>query len=126
MSRGGVLGLSVSVGYDQRVKADQRVHVRNFRPYAVVDDLRELRGPASGVLTLSHALYWGPNRDFDIADDNQAADAYTAILNEGTRADVIELLNAQRLEHVWPTLTLPWRVLDEWQARHPVLHQDGA
>lgn len=108
------------------MKVNRRVHVRDFRPFAVVDDLGELRGPATGMLTLSHALYWGPNRDFDIADDNQAADAYTAILNEGTRADVVELINAQRLERVWPTLTLPWRVLDEWQSRHPVLHQDWA
>ncbi|PPF38522.1 hypothetical protein [Pseudoclavibacter sp. AY1H1] len=108
------------------MKVDQQVHVREFRPYAVVDDLRELRGPASGVLTLSHALYWGPNRDFEIADDNQAADAYTAILNEGTHADVVELINAQRLERVWPTLTLPWQVLRDWESRHRVLHQDWA
>ncbi|PPF74896.1 hypothetical protein C5E07_10530 [Pseudoclavibacter sp. RFBJ3] len=108
------------------MKVDQRVHVRDFRPFAVVDDLCELRGPASGVVTLSHAIYWGPNRDFDIGDNNRAADAYTAILNEGTRTDVIELMNAHRLERVWSVLTLPWRVLDEWQTRHPVLHQDDA
>lgn len=126
MSRGSVLRRSMSGGYDRRMKVDRRVHVRDFRPFAVVDDLRELRGPATGMLTLSHAIYWGPNRDFDFADDNQAADAYTAILNEGTRADVIELINAQRLEDVWPTLALPWRVLDGWQSRHPVLHQDWA
>lgn len=126
MSRGTVLRRSTSGGYDRRLKVDQRVHVRDFRLFAVVDDLLELSGPATGMLTLSHAIYWGPNRDFDIADDNQAADAYTAILNEGTRTDVIELINAQRLEHVWPTLMLPWRVLDEWQSLHSVLHQDWA
>lgn len=101
-----------------------QANVRELRPFAVVEDLRELRGPSDGVLTLSHLLYWGPNHDFDISLDADAASAYTAILNEGTIDDVRQLINAARLVAVWPTMSLPLRVLHEWEQRHTQLRQE--
>lgn len=90
-------------------------NVREPRPCAVVEGLRELSGPRDGALPLAHLLHWGPNHDFDISLDADAASACTAVLNEGTVDDVRQLINADRLVAVWPTMSLPLRVLHEWE-----------
>ena len=37
-----------------------RVYFRDVKPYAVVDSLDQLHGPAGGVVDLSHSVLWAP------------------------------------------------------------------
>ena len=37
-----------------------RVHFGDVKPYAVVDNLDQLRGPAGGRIELSHSVLWAP------------------------------------------------------------------
>lgn len=40
--------------------ADDRVFFRDIKPYEIVDHLDQLRGPAGGVVALSHSVLWAP------------------------------------------------------------------
>ena len=40
--------------------AQCRVFFRDVKPYAIVDDLDQLHGPAGGVVELSHSVLWAP------------------------------------------------------------------
>jgi hypothetical protein len=37
-----------------------RLYFRDIKPYAVVDSLDQLRGPAGGVVELPHSVLWAP------------------------------------------------------------------
>ena len=54
---------------------EARVHLRDIKPYAVVDSLDELHGPAGGVVELSHHVLWAPGGgrvDLDEGDCDSA------------------------------------------------------
>ena len=107
--------------------ADDGVHFRDAKPYAVVEDLAQLQGPAGGVVELSHSVLWAPGGgrvDLDRAGELRMA--YRAVLNEGTVDDLERVLNRDRLVAVWPELLLPLRVLAMWESRFPELTPDPA
>lgn len=98
--------------------AEARVHLRDVKPYAVVDDLNQLRGPASGVVELSHSVLWAPGGgrvDLDRLDELRLA--YRAVLNEGSVEDLERVLTRDRLVAVWPELLLTFRVLELGESR---------
>ena len=99
-----------------------RVFFRDVKPYEAPVDLAQLRGPAGGVIELSHSVLWAPGGgDVDLDEPGAIHMAYQALLSEGTVADQIAGLNRARLVEVWPELMLPRRVRVLWETRFPEL-----
>lgn len=105
---------------------DGRVFFRDIKPYAIVDDLDQLRGPASGVVELSHSVLWAPGGPYvDLDEPGGLGLAYRAVLAEGAVDDLIQVLDRDRLVAVWPDLMLDRRVRELWEARFPELRPMG-
>ena len=105
------------------VPADERVFLRDLKPYAIVDGLDQLSGPMGGVIELSHAVSWAPGGpSVDLDESGGRGLAYRAVLAEGTVDDLIQVLNRDRLTAIWADLLLPRRVRAMWEARFPELH----
>lgn len=103
-----------------------RVHFRNVKPYAVVDDLGQLRGPAGGVVEMSHSVLWAPGGGrVDLDEPGGTALAYQAVLAEGAVDDLVQVLNRGRLIAVWAELMLPARVRQLWELRFAELRPAG-
>lgn len=100
---------------------NDRVLIQDVIPYDVPASLAELRGPASGPMTLPHTIHWGPGRTVDLDTEDGQSKAYRAIVREGTAAQQAELLNADLLIELWPSLRLPARCRATWEARLPEL-----
>lgn len=101
---------------------DPRVFFRDVKPYAIVDSLDELRGPPDGLVDLPHSVLWAPGGGtVDLDEAGGTALAYQAVLAEGGIADLVRVLNRERLLAVWPELMLPVRVRDLWESRFPAL-----
>jgi hypothetical protein len=115
---------------DQHSEADDgsgRVFFRDVKPYAIVDRLDQLRGPASGTVGLSHSVLWAPGGGLvDLDRPGALRMAYRAVLNEGTVEDLVQVLNRDVLIAVWPELLLPLRVLAMWESRFPELRSSAA
>ena len=102
--------------------AQGRVFFRDVKPYAIVDDLDQLRGPAGGVVELSHSVLWAPGGPHvDLDEPGGRGLAYRAVLAEGTVEDLVQILNRDQLIVAWPELMLPRRVRTMWEARFPEL-----
>jgi hypothetical protein len=96
---------------------------RPGRRVLVVEDLADLRGPASGTLTLPLRLYWSPpGRVFNLDDPYTLRSLYQVVLGEAIRAEELtSYLNKDRLVEVWPDLYLPKGVRRAWEEHHPQL-----
>lgn len=104
---------------------DGRVFLRDVKPYAIVEDLDQLNGPAGGVVELSHSVRWAPGGPYvDLDEPGGRALAYRAVLAEGTVEDLERILNRDQLVEAWPGLLLPRRVREMWQARFAELRDD--
>jgi hypothetical protein len=108
------------------VESGGRVFFRDVKPYAIVDHLDQLRGPAGGTLELSHSVLWAPGGGLvDLDRPGALRMAYRAVLNEGTVEDLVRVLNRDVLIAVWPELLLPLRVLAMWESRFPELRSSA-
>ena len=98
------------------------------RRVLVVEDLVDLRGPASGTLTLPLRLYWSPpGRVFNLDDPFTLRSVYQIVLGEAIRAgELTSYLNRDRLLAAWPDLYLPKGVQRAWEERHPQLRAAAA
>ncbi len=106
--------------------AEERVFFRDVKPYAVVDTLAALRGPAGGMVRLPHWVLWTPGgQDVDLDTPGGVGLAYRAVLAEGSVDDIVRVVNRDRLIQVWDTLLLPRRVRSLWEARFAELHPAG-
>lgn len=66
-----------------------RVFLRDIKPWAIVTDLDQLRGPAGGVVELSRSVLWAPGgRCVDLDEPGGRGLAYRAVLAEGTVEDL--------------------------------------
>jgi hypothetical protein len=105
----------------------RRVYFRDVKPYAIVDRLDQLRGPAGGTVELSHSVLWAPGGGLvDLDRPGPLRMVYRAVLNEGTVEDLVRVLNRDVLIAVWPDLLLPLRVLAMWESRFPELRSSTA
>ena len=69
-------------------------------------------------------LYWSGSRQFDLADPDQAADMYEAVLDVATTPeDLASYLNADVLIRVWPVLGLTRARQATWESQFPVLRR---
>jgi hypothetical protein len=104
-----------------------RVFLRDVAPYAIVDRLGQLRGPAGGTLELSHSGLWAPGGGrVELDRPGALRMAYRAVLNEGTVEDLVRVLNRDVLIAVWPELLLPLRMLAMWESRFPELRSSAS
>lgn len=102
--------------------AEERVFFRDVKPYAIVDDLDQLRGPAGGVVELSHSVLWAPGDPYvNLDEPGGTAMAYQAVLAEGEVEDLEHVLHRGRLIAVWSELMLDRRVREMWESRFPEL-----
>ena len=109
------------------VEHGRRVFLRDVKPYAIVDRLDQLRGPAGGTVEFSHSVLWAPGGGLvDLDRPGALRMAYRAVLNEGTVEDLVRVLNRDVLIAVWPQLLLPLRVLSMWESRFPELRSSAA
>lgn len=100
----------------------ERVFFRDIKPYAIVEDLRQLHGPAGGVVELPHSVLWAPGGpSVDLDEPGGTALAYQAVLAEGTVEDLEQVLHRDRLIAIWSELMLDRRVRDMWESRFPEL-----
>jgi hypothetical protein len=90
--------------------------------YLVPKALEDLKGPASGVREVPIHLDWGPDRRYDVADDASCAMLYQLTLqNSGSIEEMGDILNAGRLVGLWPSMRLPDRCRQLWEASFPQL-----
>lgn len=107
--------------------SDDRVFLRDVKPYAVPESLDELQGPATGVVELPLSIYWAPGEHTaDVGTDDGAWITYVSALSEGRLEEIVRLVNAERLRQVWGQLLLPRRVVTLWESRFPELNQEHA
>lgn len=107
---------------DPSTPTDGRAFFRDVKPYEIVDDLDQLRGPAGGMVELSHSVWWAPGGpSVDLDEPGGIRLAYRAVLNEGTVDDLVQILHRDQLIEVWPELMLSGRVREMWQSRFPEL-----
>jgi hypothetical protein len=101
---------------------------RPGRRVLVIRDLADLRGPASGRVTLPLRLFWSPaGRMFDLDDPFMLRSVYQIVLGEAIRAgELTAYLNHDRLLAVWPDLYLPRGVRRAWEELHPALRRAAA
>jgi hypothetical protein len=96
------------------------------RPAVVLHDLRDLRGPAGGVVPVPAALHAEVGRDFDAGDAAQRRHAYAAIFMAAatTADDLADLVNIEHLLDDFEELPIarPW--LRAWQTLHPDCHAE--
>lgn len=88
------------------------------RPVALPPDLTALHGGLTGAVRLPLRVYSsgaGPNRVFDLAEEDQRIELYQIVLTEGTTADICTYLDRDELLRLWPRLWLPAHVRRAWE-----------
>ena len=110
----------------ERAASDDAGRVRYLarpgRHVVVVADLGELHGPTSGVVELSHRLFWQPNRRVNLDRPALLAWMYETVLREAATAEELRTwLDRDSLIRLWPDLFLPRGVRLAWEERHPAL-----
>jgi hypothetical protein len=101
------------------------VHLaRPHRPVLVTGTLRELAGPATGLVELPLRLWWNPRRTFDLGHHDSLLWMYENVLREAVRIDELrDHLHGPTLLRVWPELNLPRGVRAAWETRHARLRR---
>ncbi|MEU7802620.1 hypothetical protein AB0B10_25510 [Micromonospora arborensis] len=95
---------------------------RPGRRAVVVADLAQLRGPTSGVVELSHRLFWQSDRRVDLDAPGLLAWMYETVLAEAVHPDELRAwLHGPTLIQLWSDLYLPRGVRLAWEDRHPML-----
>jgi hypothetical protein len=64
----------------------------------------ELRGPARGVIMLPMYLAWPGLRECDVTDGQSRRSMYGMLLTQGTRNDIVRLVNGALLLQDWPLI----------------------
>ncbi len=102
--------------------AEERVRYADLKPYSIVDDLDDLKGPKEDSLSLPVKLLWVPGSRVKSTDVlGELKSAYQAVLSEGSSADIEKYVNKDLLIEVWRDLSLPARVAKMWEDRFSAL-----
>jgi hypothetical protein len=105
-----------------------RYYARPGRRAIVITDLADLRGPATGTVTLPLWLYWsGPSPAFDLGVQSMRRWLYEIVLREAAGPeDLTRFLDRETLIALWPELYLPKGVRQAWEEHHLVLRAAAA
>lgn len=89
------------------------------RPFAMPDDLEQLRAPtAGGRITLPAHLWWsGPSPVYDLSQRRDRARVYEVVLQEGRLEDLRRYIDLDQLVDLWPDLVLAPHVRAAWSAK---------
>lgn len=99
-----------------------RPHFGNTKPVVVVDDLSQMHGPSTGVVTLPVHLDWTPSSTYDLSVPARVRTLYATALREATSDEQLaEYLNADLLRRHWAELRLGPFVRKTWEQAHPEL-----
>ncbi len=87
------------------------------RPFAVVDSLDELHGPATGNVRLPRRLWWSEprNKIWDLSNRADLIHLYGLLLREAAPEGLSMWINRSRLLECWDELVLPPYVRAGWQ-----------
>ena len=108
----------------QPVAPGVRLGFSHTRPAFVVDDLSELHGPTTGVVTLPLHIDWTPSSTYDLSDPGRVRAMYAVVLREaGSEAEVAEWLDRDLLIEHWARIGLPRFVRAAWEHAHPTLQR---
>jgi len=123
--------MTAAWGYAETVDtrtAARRYEARPGRAAVVAADLADLRGPASGRVTLPLRLFWSPaGRSWNLDEPALAQEMYEHILGQAIREqELTEWLSRDLLIAVWPQLYLPKGIRRAWEERHPSLRPSAA
>jgi hypothetical protein len=111
----------VPLVYAQR-KPGERLGYAHTRPIAVPDDLRDLHGPAHGVVELPVRVDWTPHRVYDLSRVSSIRSLYETVLRSAVRVDdVTAFVNRDLLVTVWRRLRVSIRIRAIWEERFPEL-----
>ena len=92
------------------------------RPYVVVTNLSELRGPTTGEAKLDRRLNWSGRAVYDLGNPRRLASMYETVLREATHVEELQMwLDGPTLLRLWPDLVLPPQVRQLWEAQFPDL-----
>lgn len=95
---------------------------RNTKAIFIIDDLADLAGPTSGIVTLPLYLDWSRLPTYDITRPNRLRSLYATVLQEaGSELDLATYIDAGLLKREWSALNLPMDVREAWEDRHPAL-----
>ena len=90
--------------------------------YLVPGSLEGLHGPSTGTVQLPIHLDWGPDRRYEAGDDASCRTLYQLTLqNSGSADEMANILNPDRLIALWPSMRLPARCRQLWNAAFPQL-----
>lgn len=88
-------------------------------PVSLPARLKDLRGPAGGVVHLPlrvHSSGAGPAQSFDLSDDGQRAGLYEIVLENGSVDDICHYVHAGELIRLWERMWLSPHVRRAWEA----------
>jgi hypothetical protein len=97
----------------------------NLRPYQTPVSLDALRGPTTGRVTVGYHIDTRPNPVYDLDDPPSLPELYRSVVRDGIPADHAAILDRATLVRLWPTLIIPTRCRQVWEARFPVLAQSS-
>src|ERR1700678_3741149 len=107
--------------------APKRTVWRRSRRGVVIGDLSELHGLTSGVIELSHRLFWQPDRRVNLNNAALPQWMYETVLREAvTTEELRSWLDGPTLARVWHDLHTPRGIRDTWEIRFPLLRQAGS
>lgn len=92
-----------------------KVHFSETKPYFAPRSILDLNGPDSGFIKLPHAVYWGPDRWFNLSRRSSLHQVYQIVLQEGSIEDINKYLDQEILLSIWSELMLPPRVIQLWE-----------
>ncbi|WP_129656325.1 hypothetical protein [Rothia halotolerans] len=108
----------------KRVAPGTRLGFSHTKPVHVADDLSELRGPASGTVTLPIHIDWTPAATYDLAEPERVRTMLETVLREaGSEAEVAEWVDRGLLVEHWAALNLESFIKEAWEDAHPELRR---
>lgn len=76
----------------------------------------------AGMVVLPLTIDWSPTRTYDLDGEADRRVLYERVLRESADTDELaELLDAELLTELWPSLWLPREVRSRWERRFPEL-----
>ena len=94
------------------------------RPFVVPDSLDDLRGPATGMVTIPHSVFWAKPEPvvIDVENDRVLWSMYREVLGSAVELeDLITVVNKDHLIRLWPELIWDRMVRQAWEDRFPEL-----
>lgn len=94
--------------------------------FVVAETLDDLRGPASGEVSLPSHLLWNPSRPFDLSDEKRHVSMLRIVLREArSQQDLSDYVDRDSLVRLWSSLGLPDTIRRAWEDRFAELRPPG-